>query len=57
MIARFSYNRFNETIYPVDHNVNPTTYRLNTGVTNPVLFGFPRISPGSDEFRLHGWKL
>ncbi len=59
--ARFSYNRFNETIYPVDHNVNPTTYGLNTGVTNPVLFGFPRISPGSDEFNYMGgnssWPL
>ena len=43
---RFSYNRFNEAIFPVDHNVNPLTYGLNTGVTDPQLFGFPRISPG-----------
>ncbi len=59
--ARFSYNRFNETIFPVDHSVNPTTYGLNTGVTNPVLFGFPRINPGSDEFNYMGgnssWPL
>jgi Carboxypeptidase regulatory-like domain/TonB dependent receptor len=59
--ARFSYNRFNEAIFPVDHNVNPTTYGLNTGVTDPRLFGFPRINPGSDEFNYMGgnssWPL
>ncbi len=59
--ARFSYNRFNEAIYPVDHNVNPETYGLNTGVTDPQLFGFPRINPGSDEFNYMGgnssWPL
>jgi hypothetical protein len=43
--ARFSYNRFNEAIAPVDHNVNPTTYGINTGVTDPRLFGMPRINP------------
>lgn len=57
---RFSYNRFNEAIFPVDHNVNPTTYGLNTGVTDPRLFGFPRISPGG-EFNYMGgnssWPL
>jgi hypothetical protein len=59
--ARFSYNRFNEAIFPVDHNVNPLTYGLNTGVTDPRLFGFPRINPGSDEFNYMGgnssWPL
>jgi len=59
--ARFSYNRFNEAIFPVDHNVNPKTYGLNTGVTDPRLFGFPRINPGSDEFNYMGgnssWPL
>ena len=58
--ARFSYNRFNEAIFPVDHNVNPTHYGLNTGVTDPRLFGFPRISPGG-EFNYMGgnssWPL
>jgi len=57
---RFSYNRFNEAIFPVDHNVNPTTYGLNTGVTDPRLFGFPRITPGA-EFNYMGgnssWPL
>jgi hypothetical protein len=42
-VARFSYNRFAERIAPVDANVNPTDYGLNTGITDPRLFGFPRI--------------
>jgi len=58
--VRFSYNRFNETIYPGDHSVNPLKYGLNTGVTDPRLFGFPRISPGG-EFNYMGgnssWPL
>jgi hypothetical protein len=59
--ARFSYNKFNEAIFPVDHNVNPMAYGLNTGVTDPRLFGFPRINPGTDEFNYMGgnssWPL
>jgi hypothetical protein len=27
-----------------DHTVDPTTYGLNTGVTNPLYFGLPQIS-------------
>ncbi len=27
-----------------DHTVNPTTYGLNTGITNPLYFGMPQIS-------------
>jgi len=58
--VRFSYNRFNEAIFPVDHNVNPSKYGLTTGVTDPRLFGFPRISPGG-EFNYMGgnssWPL
>jgi hypothetical protein len=42
-VARFSYNQFSETIAPVDAHVNPTQYGLNTGITDPRLFGFPRI--------------
>ena len=45
--ARFSFNKFDETIAPVDANVNPTTYGLNTGITDPRLFGFPRINPST----------
>jgi hypothetical protein len=58
---RFSYNRFNEAIFPIDHNVNPITYGLNTGVTDPRLFGFPRVNPGTDAFNYMGgnssWPL
>lgn len=43
-VARFSYNQFSERIAPVDQNVNPVDYGLNTGITDPRLFGFPRIS-------------
>ena len=58
--VRFSYNSFDESIVPLDHTVNPTQYGLNTGVTDPRLFGFPRVSPGS-EFNYmggnSGWPL
>lgn len=59
--ARYSFDSFNEAIFPLDHNVNPTAYGINTGVTNPELFGFPRINPGTDEFDYmggnSGWPL
>jgi len=59
--VRFSYNRFYEKIAPVDSNVNPTTYGLNTGVTDPSLFGFPRINAGNVDFNYLGgnssWPL
>jgi hypothetical protein len=41
--ARFSRNSFYEKIAPLDSNVDPTAYGLNTGITDPRLFGFPRI--------------
>ncbi len=60
-VARFSYNRFDETIAPVDANVNPTQYGLNTGITDPRLFGFPRINPSTSYFDYLGgnssWPL
>jgi len=47
--VRFSYNYFWESIFPLDHNVNPMTgYGIDTGVTDPRLFGFPRIGLGED---------
>ena len=59
--ARFSYNRFSEDIVPVDSNENPTTYGLITGITDPRLFGFPRINPGRHIFNYMGgnssWPL
>jgi hypothetical protein len=60
-VARFSYNRFNETIASADANVNPTQYGLNTGITDPRLFGFPRINPSTSYFDYLGgnssWPL
>jgi len=60
-VARFSFNRFSETIAPLDSNVNPTDYGLNTGITDPRLFGFPRINPGNADFDYMGgnssWPL
>lgn len=45
---RGSYNRFYQRINTVDHNRDPNAfYGINTGVTDPVLFGLPRITPGS----------
>ena len=59
--VRFSYNSFYEKIAPVDSNVNPTSYGLNTGVTDKRLFGFPRINVGTSEFNYLGgnssWPL
>ena len=43
--VQFSYNSFYEKIAPVDSNVSPAKYGLNTGVTDPRLFGFPDIYP------------
>jgi hypothetical protein len=59
--VRFSYNYFYEKIAPVDSNVNPVNYGLNTGVTDPRLFGFPRINASSRDFNYLGgnssWPL
>jgi hypothetical protein len=59
--ARFSYNRFYEKIAPIDSNVNPTTYGLNTGITDPRIFGLPRINASPDDFNYLGgnssWPL
>jgi hypothetical protein len=59
--ARFSYNYFWEAILPLDHNVNPLTgYGINTGVTDPRLFGFPRIGLGGNFDFMggnSGWPL
>jgi len=58
--VHFSLNTFNEAIFPIDHNINPAQYGLNTGVTDPRLFGFPRVGVGN-EFNYMGgnssWPL
>ena len=41
---RVGYNRFWQANFSADHGVNPTTYGINTGVTNPTDFGLPKIS-------------
>lgn len=41
---RFGFNRFSQQIFVSDHNVDPTTYGINTGVTDPLDFGFPEIN-------------
>ena len=47
----FSYNSFNEIIDPLDHNVNPTQYGFtNDNITDPRLFGMPRINFSTDDF-------
>jgi Carboxypeptidase regulatory-like domain/TonB dependent receptor len=60
--ARFSYNRFYETIAPADSNLDPNSvYGINTGVTDPRLFGFPRINVADTFFDSMGgnqsWPL
>jgi len=47
--VRFSYNSFYEKIQPVDANVSPAKYGLNTGVTDPRLFGFPSIYESTSD--------
>lgn len=41
--ARFGLTRFTRPLYTADHSVPPTQYGINTGVTNPILFGLPEI--------------
>lgn len=47
--ARFGFVRYNRPVVSVDHGVNPTTYGINTGVTNPVVFGMPNITVGGAQ--------
>jgi hypothetical protein len=47
--ARFGFVRYNRPVESVDHSVNPTTYGINTGVTNPASFGLPNITVGGAE--------
>ena len=54
---RAGYSYFHQTYDSVDANVNPLAYGIDTGVTDPRLFGFPfiRINPFSQSnFRLGG---
>jgi hypothetical protein len=42
--ARFGYNRLYQPTFPNDHTLSATSYGLNTGVTNPLYGGLPRIN-------------
>jgi hypothetical protein len=39
----FGYTRFSQAIVSAGGNINPTTFGISTGVTNPVNFGLPTI--------------
>lgn len=41
---RFGLNRFSQQIYTGDHTKPATDYGINTGVTNPLDYGFPEIA-------------
>ncbi len=41
---RVGYNRFWQDNVSADHSVDPTTYGIDTGVTNPTDFGLPKIN-------------
>lgn len=43
-VARFGYNRLYQPTFVGDHNVSATSYGLNTGVTNPLYGGLPRVN-------------
>jgi hypothetical protein len=42
--ARFGYNRLYQPTFTADHNKPASAYGLNTGVTNPLYGGLPRIN-------------
>ena len=42
--ARFGYNRLYQPTFPNDHGVSSSSYGLDTGVTNPLYGGLPRIN-------------
>ena len=42
--ASYGYNRLYQPTFPNDHTVPASDYGLNTGVTNPLYGGLPRIN-------------
>jgi hypothetical protein len=55
---KVGYNRYFAPFLSADHNVNPTAYGINTGVTDSRFFGFPEIQfNGISPFHLGspGW--
>jgi hypothetical protein len=56
---RVGYNRFGQQIFTADHAVDPLNYGIDTGVKDPINFGFPTIWVADFE-RLGGsssWPL
>jgi len=51
---RVGYDHYNQQYLSVDHNVDPLTYGINTGVTDPNYFGFPFIRFQNFTMRLGG---
>ena len=50
---RFGWSHYNQSFLSADSNVDPTTYGINTGVTDPTNFGFPRLRiKGFNSFQL-----
>jgi hypothetical protein len=41
---RIGYDHFHQVYESVDHNVNPLAYGINTGATDPRIYGFPSIA-------------
>jgi Carboxypeptidase regulatory-like domain/TonB dependent receptor len=52
--ARFGYSRIYQPTFTGDHNVDPSTYGINTGVTNPFDFGLPSVRIDGFTGRLGG---
>jgi hypothetical protein len=51
---RVGYDHYNQQYLSVDHDINPMSYGINTGVTDPNYFGFPFIRFQSYTMRLGG---
>jgi len=51
---RVGYDHFDQNYLSLDHNVNPTAYGINTGVTDPNFFGFPFVRFVGFNVRLGG---
>ncbi len=43
-VVRAGWTYYNRPVFTFDHNTPPTAYGINTGVTNPILFGMPAIT-------------
>ena len=41
--VRFGYNNFWQQLFSADHNVPPSAYGLNTGITTPLNYGLTQV--------------